>query len=118
MADLTEGRRRCGKKTAPGCGGEEPAANCDGEAGRSRPGRAGGCRRFEPPVGAGGAIVTRRVPPLPGHCDAAGQLLAQHVSPRPPPAQCVTTAEAAVSGAVGVGRPSEEASRRGERPRW
>lgn len=37
---------------------------------------------------------------------------------RPPPAQDVTTAEAAISGAVGVGRSSCEASRRGERPPW
>lgn len=54
--------------------------------------------------------MTPWVPPLRRHCDAEEQLLAQHVSPQPPPAQRVTTAEAAVPGAVGVGRPSWEAS--------
>lgn len=55
----------------------------------------------------GGATVTCLGPPLPGHCDAKEQLLSEQACPQPPPAQSVTTADTAVSGAVGVSRPVE-----------
>lgn len=56
--------------------------------------------------GRGGATVTCLGSSPPGHCDAVEQLLDKQAYPQPPPAQCITTADKAVSGAVGVSRPA------------
>lgn len=56
--------------------------------------------------------------PFPGTVMLQGSCRASMSVAGPLPAQCVSTAEAAVSGAVGVGRPSWEASGRREQPRW